>query len=300
MIVANIESDIKELETDESLLQEVNYVQRSKALDVVEFNILGHIDALLEQNKHHTELSALRARATALQLTLENVDKRIFATLQQGIASTMYRGSTFCNAIYTYLPRLDTHTKHNQEVGYDEYDAFINGILLQQPLPETTQPLHPEMILYQKTPIRILLELVDALNPKENDVFYDIGSGLGHVPILVHLCAGIKTVGVEIESAYCLYANQCAAQLTLPDVEFINSDSRDVDFTKGTIFYMYSPFRGNVLTAVLEKLRIVSLEKSIRLFTYGLCSVEVASMPWLHCVNGNVDSDYVLYEFRSF
>jgi hypothetical protein len=41
-------------------------------------------------------------------------------------------------------------TKPNK-IGYDNQDAFINGLLTNQPLPEATIEQQPEMVFYQQT-----------------------------------------------------------------------------------------------------------------------------------------------------
>ena len=68
------------------------------------------------------------------------------------------------------------------------------------------------MIYYQKTPARIILELVKKAAFQPGDVFYDLGSGLGQAAILVNLLASVISKGVEFEPAYCHYAKTCAAE----------------------------------------------------------------------------------------
>jgi hypothetical protein len=41
------------------------------------------------------------------------------------------------------------------------------------------------MVPYQPTPVRHILHLIAAAMVAEDDVFVDLGSGLGHVPLLV-------------------------------------------------------------------------------------------------------------------
>ena len=44
------------------------------------------------------------------------------------------------------------------------------------------------------TPARVILELVDRARPRPDQLFIDIGSGLGLVPLLVHLLTGVRAV----------------------------------------------------------------------------------------------------------
>jgi precorrin-6B methylase 2 len=133
----------------------------------------------------------------------------------------------------------------------------------------------------------------------EDDIFFDLGSGLGQVTILVNLLSGIKAIGIEYEPAYCNYAQACASQLNLSNVEFINTEAQKGDYRQGTVFFMYTPFEGNMLQDMLNILQKEAQTRLIRIFTYGPCSPHVARQNWLNCVNGNTDDPYKLYEFRS-
>jgi hypothetical protein len=101
----------------------------------------------------------------------------------------------------------------------------------------------------------------------------------------VNLLSGARAKGVEFEPAFCEYARACAADLNLSQVEFINVDARQADFSDGTVFFMYTPFEGKLLQEVLEKLHQVSRTKMIKLFTYGPCTLPVSRQSWLKCVD---------------
>jgi SAM-dependent methyltransferase len=143
------------------------------------------------------------------------------------------------------------------------------------------------MVSYQQTPARIIFELVEKAHLTGEDVFYDLGSGLGQVPTLVHLLTGATAKGIEFEPAYCNYARVCAVGLNLSGVEFINADARTADYSEGTVFFMYTPFEGSILQEVLEKLRGESGRRRIRLFTYGPCTPQVSRQRWLKWVDQN-------------
>jgi hypothetical protein len=63
-------------------------------------------------------------------------------------------------------------------------------------------------------------------------------------------------------------------------VESIHADARDVDYSAGTVFFLYTPFEGGILETVLEKLR-AETGRDVRVFTYGPCTAAVAGMDWL-------------------
>ena len=141
------------------------------------------------------------------------------------------------------------------------------------------------MVYYQKTPARIIFELIKKASFQPDDVFYDLGSGLGQVTMLVNLFASVISKGVEFEPAYCSYAKTTAADLNLNHVEFINADARHADYSSGTVFFMYTPFEGEILKDVLDCLYDESKKRKIRLFTYGSCSGEIAGQQWVKQVN---------------
>ncbi|HEY4964913.1 MAG TPA: hypothetical protein VII28_00860, partial [Puia sp.] len=158
---------------------------------------------------------------------------------------------------------------------------FLNGIFTCKDLPAETRAREPEMVYYQKTPARIILEFINRTEFKPQDIFFDLGSGLGQVVMLVNLLTGVMAKGVEFEPAFCDYAKNCAADLNLNDLAFINTDARYADYSSGTVFFMYTPFEGNMLRDVLEKLRVDTIGKKIKLFTFGPCTTEVAQQDWL-------------------
>jgi precorrin-6B methylase 2 len=145
------------------------------------------------------------------------------------------------------------------------------------------------MVYYQKTPVRIVFEMINKAAFKRGDVFYDLGSGLGQVTILVNLLASVTSKGVEFEPAYCEYSKTVAAGLDLENVEFINADARYADYSSGTVFFMYTPFEGKILGDVLNTLNAESKKRKIRIITYGSCTKEVARTHWLRQVSNMKD-----------
>jgi hypothetical protein len=116
---------------------------------------------------------------------------------------------------------------------------------------------------------------------------------------LVHLLSGVTARGVEFEPAFCAYARRCAEALGLSNVSFLNLDARDADLADGTVFFMFTPFRGTMLRCVLDKLRRQARERRISLCTFGPCTVSVAEEPWLDSVGGNAGSAFSLAVFAS-
>jgi hypothetical protein len=145
----------------------------------------------------------------------------------------------------------------------------------------------------------VALDLVDRIDPGARDVFYDLGSGLGHIVFLVHLLTGITCKGIEFEPVFCDYARRCAARLGLPRVSFLNVDARDADYSGGTIFFMFTPFIGTMLQEVLDRLRDEAQKRAVRVCTYGSCTFAAAAQPWLRSVDAEADHEFRLTVFSS-
>lgn len=166
-------------------------------------------------------------------------------------------------------------------LGYDFLDEFVAGVLqLDEPSEAPGQP-DPEMVFYQPTPARHIFHLFRLAHLSVSDTLIDLGAGLGHVSILTSICTGARCVGIEVEEAYVASARRCAENLNLDRVRFVREDVRTADFSAGTIFYLYTPFRGAILDAVLGRLRRETENRSIRIATFGPCTEMVARESWL-------------------
>lgn len=296
---AEIRSDIEAIETNVEIRDEVNFVGRAEAIDFIGFHIIDGIESLLNNYSNEKEcLQLLKQRAENIKRELELIDKLLFEKLRKGIRAGKYTGPAFSQMMNQYSGNSFNGIA-SSEAGYDNLDVFINKPLSLQEIPEETLIREPGMVFYQKTPARIVLEIVGLGKIGPNDVFFDLGSGLGQVAILVNLVSGAKCIGIEYEPAFCDYASRCAAELNLSEVEFINTDAREAGYSKGTVFFLYTPFEGEILLKVLAMLQRESLTKPIKVFTYGPCSSVVACQKWLNCINGNPDDPYQLCEFRS-
>jgi len=283
MIIHGIRSVIRAIEKNSSLFEEKNFDQRADAIDFLEFQMIG------------LRPGDLKDRAEKLKTRLEETDRQLFEKLRESIRAGKYKGSDFRNMVSEYAG-INT----NDEPGYNNPDIFINGIFHFQPMPEQTKALEPEMVFYQKTPARVIFELAEKVHFTEHDVFFDIGSGLGQAVILVNLLTGVKTIGTEFEPAFCEYARACAAELNLTDVTFVNTDARNADYSGGTIFFMYTPFTGDMLNKVLVLLKKEALHREIKIITYGPCTLQVAEQSWLRRIGPKDTGIYKPVIFYSF
>ena len=300
MTFFEIQSHIEVIEKNTSLYAEKNFDLRTKALDWIEFDIIGEIENLLHKEIEKDQLIPLKYRVERLKSALEEVDSNLFQKIQDKIRTKAFTGQQFKNLVREYVDFDVNDNKHQEEPGYDNLDVFINGLFPDQTMPEQTKDMEPEMVYYQKTPVRVVFELVEKSSFSKGDVFFDLGSGLGQVAILVNLLGGIPAKGIEFEPAFCKYAIDCASALNLPDVSFKNVDARKADYSTGTVFFMFTPFSGQILQDVLELLRKESLQRKIKVITYGPVTAQVALQSWLDRASPKSDHIYKLAVFNGF
>jgi len=145
----------------------------------------------------------------------------------------------------------------------------------------------------------VILELAERVPLSPKSVFYDLGSGLGKVALLVHLLTHAPCIGVEIDPAYCAYAQSQAELLGLSEVSFIHADARQLTYSSGEVFFLFNPFGGQIFNAVLDKLHQVAQQRPITICSYGPCTPPLAELPWLRSEDPTDNSIYKLAIFHA-
>jgi len=276
MMMTALQRLIEELEGDASLHEPNKLRQRIEALD--------RLDAF---NLEVSPLVAATAAATyhcakALQAKLEAANLEVYEAIRRDIRQG--DGST---SLLQWLPTSGAGEDVpgiTNGAGYDYLDELIVGVLrFEETGAAIVQPT-TEMVFYQSTPARHIFDLIDRTALNEHDVLVDLGSGLGHVPLLASICTRARSIGVELEPVYVDCARQSAETLNLKNVTFIQQDARAAKLSDGTVFYMYTPFTGNMLRAVLDSLQREGDRRDIRICTFGPCTATVADEDWLEVV----------------
>jgi SAM-dependent methyltransferase len=279
-------SDIEAIRKDEKLFGEKNFISRTQAIEDIEFHIINRLHSIKENNGSSQQTDEFILYAEKLKRRLEAVDTKMFERLRTEISHGKYRGDSLMKLIDEYLDHGLNRFLQQGLAGYDHLDIFLNGLLTHRDLPVETRRREPEMVYYQKTPARIIFELVKNSPFRPDDVFYDLGSGTGQVTMLVNLLSSVESKGVEFEPAFFSYAKARASELNLNQVDFINADARYADYSSGNIFFMYTPFEGEILHVVLRRLQTEAGKRKIKIFSYGPCTLVVASQHWLRRVYG--------------
>lgn len=271
--VSHPASPFAELDRDPSLFHPRQLVRRLALLDELDA-AFGDISAL--PSSAHPP--AIR-RAAALRDRLEAANAEICQSVRSRIRS---RGHS--SALQQWLQPSAAERKAGRPfpgLGFDARDDIVSAVLpLREPRESPFAPA-PEMAPWQPTPVRHILDCIALTRPSASDLLVDLGSGLGHVPMLVSILTGIPTLGIERQPDFVASAQECARSLGLGAVRFIAADARHADLSAGTLFYLYSPFRGSLLSEVLRALQKQSVARPITIASLGPCTRNLAREDWL-------------------
>lgn len=258
-------------DSDRSLETPANWQARAAVLE--------RIDACWPASMDEAD-AALPARVQALRARLERAEtawhRRLRAAVRAGHGPRLFR----------QWQQDASAAKHADDAdGYDALDDLAAGVFALADPGAELLPLAPEMVFYQPTPVRHVLDMLVRTGLGAGEVLVDLGSGLGQVPLLAAACTGARALGIEWQPAYVACARRAAHRLGLREVTFLTQDARVADLSVGTVFFLYTPFRGAVLRTVLDGLRAQAARRTIRLCSFGPCTATLAGEPWL-CADG--------------
>ena len=265
------------LEHDDALDDPLQLKQRAGILDRLETWFPDAMDRAVRGTADAT--TSCPTRADALRQRLEAADEKLFDAIRDRI-----RHGDGARALAPWLHETGLAGCAGGD-SYDHLDVLVHGILSFAAPGTPSVQLPAEMVAYQPTPARHILDLALRSGLTPEDVLVDLGSGLGHVPLLASICTGARCIGIELEPAYVACARQAACALDLRNVRFDVGDARTFDFSAGTVFYLYTPFRGAVMRHVLDALHRQASRRAMRVCTYGPCTPAVMAEPWLSAID---------------
>jgi tRNA/tmRNA/rRNA uracil-C5-methylase (TrmA/RlmC/RlmD family) len=246
-------------------------------------NLLDELDAIMgdlgsQDLKIFSDSEPIQL-AASLRLQFEAANRTMFEAAHAEIA---LQGSS--PAFDQWLAQLVNDRKTERPrpgLGFDLLDEIVCEALQFRGPGEAGVLPSPEMTAYQPTPVRHILDLIATCDFSSNDVLVDLGSGLGHVPLLVCMLAKIRTLGIEVQPEYAASAQETAYHLNLSPIQFLAEDARTADLSSGAVFYMFTPFTGSILTDVLHRLHRQSKTRQIRICSLGPCTHILRSQTWL-------------------
>ena len=146
--------------------------------------------------------SARLGGADDLKARLAAVNERLFTRLRAEIRAGTLVGPRLRDELGRYT-RYTPDQVGVAHFGFDGLDVLVDGLLEPLPTGDLDYLGDPDLVHYEPTPTRVILDLVDHVPLSVDDVFYDLGSGLGRVVILVNLLTGVASNGIELQSDLC-------------------------------------------------------------------------------------------------
>ena len=271
-----LDTCIAQLLANEDWREPTAFTHRADAMDRLDLYLVG------------APPSDARDRAEHLIEAMEAIDRELFDHLRERIRVGEGR-----QALSPWIGGEALPGQH-----YDALDALFAGVLAIDE-PEDNPSPRPEMVFYQPTPARHIVDGIRRASIGEGDVVLDLGSGLGHVPMLVHVLTGARTRGVELEPAYVDSATRAALALALAEVTFVAGDARDAELSGVDVFYLFTPFLGRVLRDVLRRIEIEAASRPLRVVVLGPCARTFARMPWLRSDDPDPSATDRIVVFRS-
>ena len=291
MNIALLQRELNELQNAPMLFDAQNFRARKEALDFVDVINKFHLEQNIGANRLREQARGLGERLRAFNATIA---KDWFARLKNERPSPP-KLRTWLQSYTDYVPQQWGQPHY----GYESLDFLLDEILLPLPHPQVSLPPEHGMVRYEPTPASVILELTERITFTENDIFYDLGSGLGKVTNFVHLLTGARCIGVEYQPDFCAYAEQQAYRLNLNGLRYLNADARHIDYSEATVFFFFNPFGGAIFDKVLERLHEQAQQREICICSYGSSSQPLSEFLWLEGVPPINEDESALAIFQS-
>jgi precorrin-6B methylase 2 len=122
---------------------------------------------------------------------------------------------------------------------------------------DDVRPRHDDSAEYEVPDYLYLRRVVRFLEPRPEDVIFDLGCGMGRFVCLMARKKVRKCVGVELLPHLCETARKNAAQLRgrRAPIEIRCGDAASADPSEGTIYYLFNPFGPATMGEVLANIR---------------------------------------------
>jgi len=166
------------------------------------------------------------------------------------------------------------------DVPAEHRDAWLDVVWDLGELPDDDPRLPSGCVPYLPCPVDTVLDAVGTVSVTSEDLFVDVGSGVGRTTALVHLLTGAPTIGLEIQSELVETGRARSDTLGLRGMRFIEGDAVDTiqHAGDGSVFFMYCPFGRSRIDRVLEALQVVARRRQIHVCCVGMATLEA---PWL-------------------
>jgi hypothetical protein len=155
-----------------------------------------------------------------------------------------------------------------QAIPAADRDAWVDTLLgIDSPPPDVDLPRGA--VPYLPCGVEEIVTMVRELPLRVSDELVDLGSGLGRVVMLAHLLSGARAHGIEIQAHLVERGRVRSRELGLAGVSFTHANAAEVDLD-GSVFFLYAPFNGAMLTRVVQRLEAVARRRSIVIGSVGV------------------------------
>jgi hypothetical protein len=145
---------------------------------------------------------------------------------------------------------------------------------------------HPDAVHYEPLPYYAVFKIMQRLALGPNDVFVDVGSGMGRAVCVAASHAISRVLGVEIDPQLNVIASANAARMRHrhAPIHLRCQSATDFDFTEATALWIFNPFGAATMAKVIARIR-ASWEASPRplriAYINATCAHLFAAEPWL-------------------
>jgi cyclopropane fatty-acyl-phospholipid synthase-like methyltransferase len=160
---------------------------------------------------------------------------------------------------------------------------------------------HPDAVYYATMDYYAIRKALDYLDLKPTDVFVDIGVGKGRAICLAARHTMRRAEGIDISPQLCAIAASNVARLRGRRTPVIihNRSAIDADYTETSVVWLFHPFGGRTMDAVLTKLRDDRKGKPLRIAYCSPAEEAVfAKHDWLQLIE-KVDNYFPVNFYQS-
>lgn len=135
-------------------------------------------------------------------------------------------------------------------------DPWIDRVFNLDGLPADGPDLPRGCVPYLPSDVATLLTLIDRAAIGPDDVFVDVGAGIGRALALVHLATGAGAIGIEVQAGLAAEGRRLIGGLASDRIVLVEGDAAELAarFVLGTVFFLYCPFSGARLDRLLDDL----------------------------------------------
>ena len=143
---------------------------------------------------------------------------------------------------------------------------------------------------YTPTPYSDIFRLLRMVDLRSDDVFVDLGAGMGRAVFAASWLGARRAVGIEVVQHLCDKAaqNHQRSRLASRDIEFICTNAQDYRNGDTTVLFMFHPFGEPTLRQVLHNIESVRMEEPRRtlriIYVNPVYDSVLQQTKWLKCI----------------